>query len=127
MKKVIIFLLLLFIVGCSSKPAEQIITAGVIMDSKGIDYSKFEVLKLEGEGECAGTEAEPCIAIAHFEVTEKTRANPMQLLEIDTPIRQVKGYSKIIDFEPGHDYTLKYEVLKLNPTDTIKWKFAGIE
>jgi len=115
------------IIGCANPAKEHPITAGVIMDASGIDYSKFEVIRLEGEGKCAGTEAEPCIAIAHFKVKEKISANPMQLLEIDTPIKKIKGYTKPISFEPDHDYTLKYEVVKLKPADTIKWKFAGIE
>ncbi|MBN1645363.1 hypothetical protein JW851_05010 [Candidatus Woesearchaeota archaeon] len=51
----------------------------------------------------------------------------MQLLEIDSPIKEIKGYNQKIKFEPGHDYTLKYEVIKINPADTITWKFAGVE
>ena len=124
MKRLILFLFLLLI-GCSS-PQSTIIAPGVILDLGSVDYSNFEVVKLEGEGECAGTETDPCTAIAHFKVKEIISINPMQLLEIDTPIRQIRGYSKNIRFEPGHTYTLKYTVLKINPTDKIEWKFAGV-
>ncbi len=89
------------------------------------DYTKFEIISLEGEGECAGTVADPCMAIAKFMVKEEITINPMQLLEVNTPVKEIKGYNKKITFKPGHDYTLKYEVLKINPTDTIEWSFAG--
>ena len=117
----IFFLMLL--AGCSEK---QNITSGITLELKP-DYSNFEVIKLEGEGECTGTEAQPCKATAIFRVKEKITLNPMQLFEVDTEIKSIKGYNKKITFEPEHDYTLKYEVLKINPTDTITWKFAGVE
>ncbi|MBW2968874.1 hypothetical protein KY314_02025 [Candidatus Woesearchaeota archaeon] len=125
MKK-IIFLLLLFLLGCYAEKS-SIIAPGVVLDLGEVDYSNFKVSSLAGEGQCAGTSADPCYAIAKFQVKEKISINPMQLLEIDTAIKQVKGYNKKAVFEPGHDYTLKYEVLKINPTDTIVWKFAGVE
>jgi hypothetical protein len=126
MKRVILFLFLFLLAGCGGSPQNTIISAGVILDLGDVDYSNFEVVKLEGEGECAGTETDPCTAIAHFKVKKVITINPMQLLEIDTPISQIRGYSKNIRFEPGHTYTLKYTVLKVNPTDKIAWKFAGV-
>lgn len=114
-----ILLILILLTGCS-------ITSNTTLELQR-DYSKIEVISLQGEGECEGTADNPCKAIANFKVTETLTINPMRLIEFDMPIKQIKGYNKKITFEPGHDYSLKYEVLKLNPKDTIKWTFAGVE
>lgn len=123
MKKTLLFLFIILIVGCTIK--DETIPAGIILDLGDLNYDKFEVISFEGEGVCAGTEAEPCEAIVNFKVNSKVTANPMQLFSIDGPIKQIKGYNQDITFEPGHDYTLKYYVLKINPTDQIYWEFAG--
>jgi len=118
--------LLLLIAGCGSNtPINSAITLDVNLGKP--DFSKFQVLELTGEGECAGNEADPCLAEAKFRVTESIAANPMSLIELDNPVKEIRGYNKQMKFEPGNAYTLKYEVIKTNPDDIISWKFAGKE
>lgn len=119
MKKSLIMLLLL-LTACSIAP-------GAVVNIDKIDFNKFEVIELKGEGVCRGTVENPCIALAVFSVREIITANPVQLIEFDMPVKEIRTYSKELTFEPGHNYTLKYEVLKNNPEDTVKWKFAGRE
>lgn len=118
--------LLLALAGCGSNtPINSAITLD--LDLGKPDYSKFQVTELTGEGDCAGNEADPCLAEAKFKVTETITANPLQLIEIDKPVKEIRGLNKQTTFEPGSTYTLKYEVLKINPSDVISWKFAGKE
>jgi len=122
----LISFLLIALAGCGSKaPMNSAITLN--LDAAKPDFSKFQVTELTGEGDCAGNEADPCLAEAKFKVTETIAANPMQLIEMDKPVKEIRGYNKQMKFEPGNTYTLKYEVIKINPTDVISWKFAGQE
>lgn len=120
----IILLILLILLGCKTK---EMPAPALTLDLGKPDYSKFQVISLDGEGECIGNEADPCLAEAQFRVTEPVTANPLKLIEISSPVKEIKGYNKQMKFEPGETYTLKYEVLKIDPADVISWKFAGKE
>lgn len=120
----IFFLILLILVGCKDK---EMPAPALTLDLGKPDYSKFQVIALDGEGECMGNEADPCLAEAQFRVTEQITANPLKLIEINEPVKEIKCYNKQMKFEPGQTYTLRYEVLKINPSDSISWKFAGKE
>ena len=122
----LISFLLITLAGCGSKaPINSAMTLNLDMGKP--DYSLFQVMELSGEGECAGTDVDPCMAEAVFNVTQETTANPMKLLEVQSTVKEVRGYNKQMTFKTGEMYTLRYEVLKVNPSDVISWKFAGKE
>ncbi len=122
----LISFLLIILAGCGSKaPINSAMTLD--LDLGKPDYSLFQVMELSGEGECAGTNDDPCMAEAKFKVMQETTANPMKLLEVQSAVKEIRGYNKQMTFKTGETYTLRYEVLKINPSDVISWKFAGQE
>jgi len=125
MRRTFIFLFFLLLAGCGTK--QPAIMPALTLDMGTPDYSLFQVMELSGEGECAGTDVDPCMAEAVFKVTQETTANPMKLLEVQSTVKEVRGYNKQMTFKTGEMYTLRYEVLKVNPSDVISWKFAGKE